>query len=108
MTASIGKFRLSTSLAVKSGIWYVLGTFVTKGLAFLTTPIFARLMSPADYGEFTNFANWQSLLLIIVSAELYNTLSRAYYDYTDDFDQYSSTVTIFGFLLNVFFYIFFN
>ena len=99
--------RGSTSLALKSGIWYVLGTFITKGLAFLTTPIFARLMSPADYGEFTNFANWQSLLLIIVSAELYNTLSRAYYDYTKDYDQYASTVTLIGFLLNIFFYVFF-
>lgn len=99
--------RGSTSLAVKSGMWYVVGTFITKGLAFLTTPIFARLMSPSDYGEFTNFANWQSLLLIVVSAELYNTLSRAFYDYQEDYDQYSSTVTILGFVLNIFFYVFF-
>ena len=99
--------RGNTKLAVKAGLWYVVGTFITKGLAFLTTPIFARLMDPADYGEFTNFANWQSLLLIIVSAELCNTLSRAYYDFTEDYDQYASTVTILGVLLNIFFYIFF-
>ena len=99
--------RGSTALAVKSGVWYVFGTFITKGLAFLTTPIFARLMSPSDYGEFTNFANWQSLLIILVSAELYNTLSRAFYDYKEEYDQYASTVTILGFLLNIFFYVFF-
>lgn len=99
--------RGSSALAVKAGLWYVVGTFITKGLAFLTTPVFARLMDPSDYGEFINFANWQSLLLIIVSAELCNTLSRAYYDYTEDYDQYASTVTILGVFLNIFFYIFF-
>lgn len=99
--------RGNSKLAVKSGMWYVAGTFITKGLAFLTTPLFARLMDASDYGEFTNFANWQSLLLIIVSAELYNTLSRAYYDYTEDYDQYASTVTILGGVLTAFFYFLF-
>ena len=99
--------RGNSALAVKSGVWYVVGTFITKGLAFLTTPLFARLMLPSDYGEFINFANWQSLLLIIVSAELFNTLSRAYYDYTEEYDQYASSVVILGVLLNIFFYVFF-
>lgn len=99
--------RGNTKLALKSGFWYVFSTFVTKGLAFLTTPIFARLMTSADYGEFSNFANWQSLLLIIVSMEMYNTLSRAYYDFTDEYDQYASSITIIGCFISVAFYIFF-
>ena len=86
--------RGNTRLAVKAGFWYVLCTFLTKGLAFITAPIFVRLMSPADYGEFSNFANWQSMLLIIAGLELYNTLSRAYYDHKDCFDQYASSMTI--------------
>lgn len=99
--------RGSTSLALKSGFWYVASTFITKGLAFITTPIFARLMSPNDYGEFSNFANWQSLLIIIASGEMYNTLSRAYYDYRDDYDEYASTITIMGGILTFAFYLFF-
>lgn len=99
--------RGNTKLAVKAGFWYVFSTLVTKGLAFLTTPIFARLMTSADYGEFSNFANWQSLLLIIVSMEMYNTLSRAYYDFTDEYDQYASSITIVGCFITVAFYVFF-
>ncbi|MBE6038985.1 MAG: hypothetical protein E7218_07305 [Anaerofustis stercorihominis] len=86
--------RGDTSLAVKAGFWYVVSSFLIKGISFLTTPIFSRLMSRADYGEFSNYASWQATLLIITSAELYNTLSRAYYDYTDDFDKYASSITI--------------
>lgn len=91
--------RGNSKIALKAGFWYVFSTFLTKGLAFITTPIFARLMTENDYGEFSNFANWQSILLIIFGVEIYNTLSRAYYDYTDEYDQYSSTVTIISFFL---------
>lgn len=86
--------RGSTALALKAGLWYVISTFLVKGLSFITTPIFARLMDKASYGEFTNFASWQTTLLIIVGAELYNTVNRAYYDFKDDFDGYISTITI--------------
>lgn len=86
--------RGDTRLAVKAGAWYVISSFLVKGMAFITTPIFSRIMTQADYGEFSNFASWLATLLIIASAELYNTISRAYYDYTDDFDSYVSTVTI--------------
>ena len=88
--------RGSTSLALKAGFWYVLSNFLIKGIAFITTPIFSRLMSEAQYGEFSNFASWQSTLLIISGAELYSTLNRAYYDHTDCYNDYVSTITFLG------------
>ncbi len=86
--------RGSAGLAIKAGFWYVLSTFLVKALSFITTPIFSRLMNEADYGEFANFASWEVTLLIITGAELYNTVSRAYYDFKEDFDSYVSTVTV--------------
>lgn len=88
--------RGNSALALKAGFWYVFSSFVVKALGFITTPIFARLMDKADYGEFSNFASWLATLGIITGAELYNTLSRAYYDFKEDFDGYASTVTILG------------
>lgn len=99
--------RGSTKLALKAGFWYVFSTFLIKGLSFITTPIFARLLSKEDYGEFSNFASWQVLLLIITGAELHNTLARAYFDYKDDYDKYVSTVTIAACGVTLVFYIFF-
>lgn len=99
--------RGNTRVALKAGFWYVVSTFFVKGLAFITTPIFARLMTEADYGEFSNYANWQSMLLIIIGVELFNTLSRAYYDYTDEYDGYASSITIASIILTVIFYFIF-
>lgn len=99
--------RGSTGLAVKVGLWYVLSNFLVKAISFITTPLFARLMTPEQYGEFSNYASWQSTLLILTGAEMYSTLSRAYYDYTEDYDQYVSSVTVTGFFITGGMYILF-
>lgn len=52
--------RGSTGLAIKAGFWYVASTFLLKSIAFITIPIFSRLLSKSDFGEFGNYANWQS------------------------------------------------
>ena len=99
--------RGDSSLAARAGFWYVCGNFVGKAITFITTPIFARMMTPSDFGEFSNFASWAAMLILIVGAELYNTVSRAYYDFKDTFDEYVSSITILGILITVTTYIFF-
>ena len=99
--------RGSSKLAIKAAFWYVLSNFLVKALAFITTPIFARLMNTVDYGEFSNYANWQSTLLIITGAELYSTLNRAYYDYKDEFDQYASSMVFLNLGITLAFYVLF-
>ena len=99
--------RGDTRLAFKVGFWYTFTTFLTRGIAFITTPIFSRTMTKATYGEFSNFASWLATLLILVSAELYNTLSRAYYDYKKEYSQYISSITVGSCLLSCLFYLLF-
>lgn len=99
--------RGSTGLAVKAGAWYVASTFLLKSIAFITIPIFSRLLSKSDYGEFGNYANWQAMLVILTGAELYNSLSRAYYDYKEDYDRFVSSVTMLTFFFTAAFYVLF-
>ena len=101
------KQRGSASLAIKAGVWYVISTFLVRGMGFITTPIFSRLMSTAHYGEFSTYASWQAILVIVVGAELHNTVARAYYDFKEDFDGYVSTITIAGCVLTTVFYVLF-
>lgn len=96
--------RGDTALAVKAGFWYTVSNFLIKGIAFITTPIFARLMSDTAYGDFSNYASWQLVLMIVINAEMYNTVARAYYDFTDSFDKYVSSVTTISCVITVFFY----
>lgn len=74
--------------ALKSGIWYVVATFLLRGIGFITTPIFTRLLTKEQYGLLANYSSWESILTIIVTLNLTSTLISAKYDYKDDFDSY--------------------
>lgn len=96
----------NSAKSLKAGIWYTFSNFLSKGLIFLTTSIFARVLTKAEYGEYSNFATWQNLLLIVATFELYSTISRARYDYKEEIDQYISSITLLGTLITFAFYIF--
>ena len=48
--------------ALKAGIWYTICNFAIRGINFITTPFFTRLISKSDYGLYSNYASWLSLL----------------------------------------------
>lgn len=71
----------SIKTLLKSSFWYTVSNFLTRAMVFLTTPIFTRLMTKQQYGDFSVFASWQSIFLIICGIEVYATLNRARFDY---------------------------
>ena len=48
---SIKKEEMGKS-AVKAGLWYTIGNIALKGCAFLTLPVFTRLLSTSDFGVY--------------------------------------------------------
>ncbi len=86
----------STSQAVRAGLWYTICNFLVKGLTFLTTPIFSRVLGTADYGNYNNFTSWLSILTVIVTLDMYATIPRARFDYSEDLDQYISSICVLG------------
>lgn len=89
--------------AIKSGIWYTISNFLVKGIAFLSTPIFARIMTKSDIGDYSNFTSWLSILVVIFSGELYTSVSVARFDYKDELDDYIASNLLLGTLISVFF-----
>lgn len=82
--------RVSTRLLLKTSFWYTLSNFLTHGMAFITMPIFTRLMSKVEYGDFSVYSNWQQILVIICGIEVNATLNRARFDFQkkEEFDAY--------------------
>lgn len=92
---SKSKENTGAGVVIKAGIWYTFSSFFTKGIAFITTPIFTRLLSNNDYGEYSNFVAWTGIIVIIATMEMHATVNRARYDY-DNLDGYLSSVAITG------------
>lgn len=80
------------SKAFKSGIWYTASNFLLKGIAFLTTPIFTRILTKTDFGLYNNYISWLAIATILVTLNLDSTLISARYDFEKNFDEYIFSV----------------
>lgn len=70
---------------------YVLANFLTVGLAFITMPIFTRLMSPEDYGIMSVYTSFEGIIAIIFGLGIRGAISRYYYEEKNDFFDYLSS-----------------
>ena len=77
---------------VKAGSWYTFTNFFTKGISFLTLPIFTRLLSAADYGIANLYATYVSVFTIIFPLGLYASVTRAKFDFKEDYNSFLSSV----------------
>ena len=80
----------------KIGAYYLVGTMFQKGIAFLTVPIFTRVMGTDDYGLISTYNSWLGILSMFISAALYMSLRLAFVDYKDDIDNFLSSITTFA------------
>ncbi len=61
----------SLPIQVRASFWFLICSFLQKGISSLTTPIFTRLLTPAEYGNFNVFNSWLGIITIFVSMNLY-------------------------------------
>ena len=76
------------TVVAKAGLWYTICTFIFKAMAFLTTPFFARYMSKAELGGFTDFSSVASILIVITSFDLSQSIIRSKSEHEKDMDSY--------------------
>ena len=85
--------------ALKAGAWYTIANFILKGAAFITTPIFTRLLSTEEVGDFANYTSWLGILMIITTVDLYHAINVARFDFREDIDNFIASNLIQGSLI---------
>lgn len=80
--------------ALKSGVWYTAANFLMKSIGFITTPFFTRLLSHSDFGYFSNYTAWLSVLTVFATLNLTSSFISARFDYEKDFDGYISSTLV--------------
>lgn len=83
---------MSDNKQLKAGIWYTISNFFVSGISFLATPVFTRLMSTSDYGLFSTYNAWRSILLVVVTMQMAASINRARFDFEGKIDRYVSSI----------------
>lgn len=82
--------------AFKAGAWYTISNFLLKGIGFITTPVFTRLMTKSEYGDYSNYTAWAAIIAILVTLEMSGCVYRARYDFEEDFNGFLSSIIFCG------------
>lgn len=70
----IGKIKENynkLSIGIKASIWFMFCNIIQKGITMLTVPIFTRLLSTEEYGIYSVYQSWYSILTIITTLYLF-------------------------------------
>lgn len=95
----------NSTKALRSGVWYTIGNFITKGLAFLTMPIFTRIMSKNDIGDYANLTSWAALLGTLVTLDLHTAVTVAKFEFKEKHDDFISSNLFLGSVITCLFYV---
>ena len=86
---------VNTSIS-RSVAWQLIGKFFLQGVAFFTTPIFTRLLTPSDYGYVALYNSWLSMVTLFIGLEVGGSIANARirYQIENPFKYLSSILTI--------------
>ena len=83
----------SLSLQVKAALWFLICSFLQKGISTITTPIFTRLLTTTEYGKFNVFNSWLGIITIFVTLRMYQgSYTQGLVKYEEKRNQYASSM----------------
>lgn len=81
------------SLPVKASFWFLICNVVQKGISIIIIPLYTRLLTPAEYGEFSLYQTWLGILSIFITLNLYcGVYTKGLIVHSDDKDAYTSAM----------------
>ncbi|WP_418666259.1 lipopolysaccharide biosynthesis protein [Allofournierella sp.] len=78
---------------VKASLWFMICSFLQKGIAFVVIPIYTRVMSTEQYGTYSVFVSWVEILFVFTSLYLHgNTFAVGLVKFKQDRDRFTSSL----------------
>ncbi len=106
MVKKVIKIYNNLNIGVKASFWFTFCNFFQKGISMLSIPIFTRLMNTEQYGMYSVYQSWYSILTIIVTLNLFaGVYNRGLVKYEDDRNGFTSSMLGLSFLATLVFFI---
>lgn len=87
--------QLKENTFVSSSLLYIFSSFIIKGISFISTPVFTRLMGTVDYGIVSNFTTWEQVLSTFFCLQVSSGILAAKVGYAANrFDSYMKSITV--------------
>ena len=93
------KTKGKLKLPARAGVWSVISGLVARGVGVVGTPIFTRLLTPAEYGLYPLYTTWLSVFSsIFVAGMTGSAIYRGLQKFSAKREEFISAATGFGLL----------
>ena len=80
-------------MQAKATVWYLICSFMQRGISMITTPIFTRLLNTDEYGQYNVFNSWLGIVTIFVTLHLFSGVyTQGLVKFSDDRKRFSSSL----------------
>ena len=92
---------------VKASVSYTVCNILQKSLSFITLPLFTRLLTTEQYGQYSVYTSWSSILTIFITLYLSSgSFFKAMVKFEDSRNQYLASVQNIAFFWRSCFWVF--
>lgn len=77
---------------IKAGTFYFAGNLINKAIAFITMPIFTRLLTSEEYGWVSTYLSVVAIIGTFVTLSIGSTVRNAFVDMREKLDEYISSI----------------
>ncbi len=79
----------------QASVYYLVGSLFSKGITFLTVPVFTRILSTTDYGIINTYTSWVAILSVILGFALHMSIRASFVDYKGREKEFLNTTITF-------------
>ena len=85
----------------KASIAYTISSILQNSISFITLPLFTRLLTKEEYGQYSVYASWCAVLVIFLTLNLqFGSFSKAMIKYENTRNQYIASIQGIALLLS--------
>lgn len=96
------------SIQIKATLWFMLCLFLQKGISFIATPVFTRIMNPSEFGAYNVWLSWFGVASVLVSLNLFcGVYTSGIIKFSDDRKNYSQSLVSLNLTLCILWFVFY-
>lgn len=70
----------------------ITSTFILQGIAFITTPIFTRLLGTSQFGIYSLYNSWVLILTCVMGFSMHSSIGTGMYTYKKDYTLFRNSI----------------
>ena len=83
----------SFPIQIRASFWFLVCTVLQRSISIITTPVFTRLLTKEEYGQYSVFLSWMGILTCFVTMYIYSGIyPQAIVKFENDRSKYSSAM----------------